>query len=77
MEHCVAGDGIHLTVGPTVSRYVTGEVRLLVQDIIPLQHHSKLLPFQESMRELHVPYKLIGVQRLVVITSFTEHIDIG
>ena len=36
MQHGIRGDGIDLTVGPTIGVYCAGEVRLLVEDVIPL-----------------------------------------
>ena len=39
MNHSVTGDGIDLTVGPTVGTDRTREIRLLMENVIPLKHH--------------------------------------
>ena len=49
VQHGIAGDGIHLTVCPTVGIDGAREVGLLVQDIVPLEHHGEFLATQEGV----------------------------
>ena len=76
MDHGIGCDGIHFTVCPSVGSDITCEVRLFMEDIIPLEHDYQFLASQESMRQLCVPDKFIGIQRLVTIASFAEHVDV-
>ena len=69
VHHGVAGDAVHLAVGPSVGRDGAAEVRLLIEDVIPLQHDSQLLAAQESVGELGVPDELVGVERLVAVAA--------
>ena len=77
MNHAVRCDGIHLTVCPAVGAHRTGEVGLLMKDVIPLQHHGQFLATQETVRQLGVPYHFIGVQRLIAIAALTKHVEVG
>ena len=77
MQHGIARDGVHLAVGPAVGRHVGRQVGLLVQDVVPLQHHSEFLATQEGLRELGVPQEFVGIHRLVGIASLAEHVEVG
>jgi len=43
VEDGVTGDGIDLTIRPSVGIDGTGEVRLLMKNVIPLEHHGQFL----------------------------------
>ena len=71
MEHRIAVDGIILRIRTGCSRNGTRESALLTKDIIELEHDGKRLALQEALRELRIPYKLIGVHTTVVIATAT------
>ena len=71
MEHRIAVDGIILGIRTGCSRDSTREGALLTKKIVELQHDGKRLALQEALRELRIPYKLIGVHTTVVIATAT------
>ena len=77
MEHGIGCDSIHLAVGPSVGTHRAREVRLLVEDVIPLQHDGEFLSLEETLRKLCVPDELIGIERLVAISPLAEHVEVG
>ena len=77
MQHGIRGDGIHRAVGPAVGVHRAREVGLLVEDVVPLQHHREFLAFHETVRELRVPYQLVGIERGVAVAPLAEHMEIG
>ena len=77
MDHGIGCDGIHLAVGPSVGTHRAREVRLLVEDIIPLQHNGEFLSLEETLRKLCVPNELIGVECLVTVSPLAEHVEVG
>ena len=77
MDHGIGCDGIHLAVGPSVGTHRAREVRLLVKDIIPLQHNGEFLSLEETLRKLCVPDELIGVECLVTVSPLAEHVEVG
>ena len=77
MKHSVRRNGIHLLIAPAVGIDGTGEVGLLVQDVVPLKHDGELLASQEAMTQLGIPDKLVGIESLVAVASLTEHVSIG
>ena len=42
-----------------------------------MQHHRELLATQESLGELGIPQQFVGVHRLIGVTAFAEHVEIG
>ena len=77
MNHGVAGDGIDLTVCPAVGADRTREIRLLMENVIPLQHHCQRFSTQETMRQLHIPQQFVCVERTVAIATFAVHVKVG
>ena len=71
MEHRIAVDGIILRIRTGCSRNGTRESALLTKDIVELEHDGQWLALQETLRELRIPYKLIGVHAAVIISSAT------
>ena len=61
VNHSIAGDGIDLTVGPAVGVDRTREIRLLMENVIPLQHHCQRFSAQETMRQLQIPQQFVCV----------------
>ena len=56
MEHGVAVDGVVLDVAATHCRYRSGEVGLVVEDVVELERDGQGVALQEALRELRVPY---------------------
>ena len=77
MKHGIGSNGVNLRVTPSVGVHCTGEVGLLVQDVIPLQHDGERLAAQETVAQLCIPNEFVGIQRLVAVASFAEHMGIG
>ena len=77
MEHGIGCDGVHLAVGPSVGTHRAREVRLLVEDVIPLQHDGEFLSLEETLRKLCVPDELIGIECLVAISPLAEHVEVS
>ena len=77
MEHGIGCDGVHLAVGPSVGTHRAREVRLLIEDVIPLQHDGEFLSLEETLRKLCVPDELIGIECLVAISPLAEHVEVG
>ena len=77
MNHGIRSDSVHFAIGPPVSVYGAGEVRLLVQNVVPLQHDGEGLATQETVRNLGVPKQFVGVECRVTVTSLTVHMDVG
>ena len=50
---------------------------MLLQNIVPLEHECELLASQEAMRQLGIPYHLVGVERLVGIATLAIHVQVG
>ena len=71
MEHRIAVDGIILRIRTGCSRNGTRESALLTKDIVELEHDGQWLALQETLRELRIPYKLIGVHAAVIISTAT------
>ena len=77
MQHGITRDGVDFLVAPAVGIDGAREGGLLAQDVVPLQHDSQRFATQETVRQLHVPYHLIGVQRLVAIAALAVHVEVG
>ncbi len=77
MENGIRGNGVNLLVTPAVSIDGTTEVGLLVQDIIPLQHHGEGLAAQETIAQLRIPNQFVGVQRSIGIAALAIYVEIG
>ena len=71
MKHRIAVDSILLRIRTGCSRYGTGESALLTKDIVELKHDGQWLALQETLRELRIPYILIGVHAAVIISTAT------
>ena len=71
MKHRIAVDGIILRIRTGCSRNGTREGALLTKDIVELKHHGQRLALQETLRELRIPYQLIGVHSAVIIATAT------
>ena len=71
MKHRIAVDGIILGICTGCSRDGTREGALLTKNVIELEHDGKRLALQEALRELRIPYKLIGVHTAVIISTAT------
>ena len=69
VQHRIAVDGIILRICTGCSRNGTRESALLAENIVELQHDSKRLALQETLRELRIPYKLICIHAAVAITA--------
>ena len=69
MQHRIAVDGIILRIRAGCSRNGTRESALLAENIVELQHDSKRLALQETLRELRIPYKLIRIHAAVAIAT--------
>ena len=48
-----------------------------MQNVVPLQHYREPTSAQEGLRELGIPQELVGIHRLVGITAFAEHVEVG
>ena len=77
MQHGIAGDGVDLLVAPAVGINGSREGGLLAQDVVPPQHDGQWFATQETLRQLHVPYHLVGIQGLVAIAALAEHVEVG
>ena len=77
MQHGITRDGVDFLVAPAVGIDGAREGGLLAQDVVPLQHDGQRFATQETVRQLHVPYHLIGVQRLVAIAALAEYVEVG
>ena len=77
MQHRIAVDGIILRIRPGCSRDGTREGALLAEDIVELKHDGQWLALQEALRELRIPYKLIGVHTAVIISTATADRETG
>ena len=71
MEHRIAVDGIILRIRTGCSRNGTREGALLMQKIVELKHDGQWLALQETLRELRIPYILIGVHAAIIISTAT------
>ena len=69
VQHRIAVDGVILRIRAGCSRNGTREGALLAENIVELQHDSKRLALQETLRELRIPYKLIRIHAAVAITA--------
>ena len=69
VEHGVAVDGVVLDVAATHCRYRSGEIGLVVEDVVELERDGQSVALQEALRELRVPYQLVRVHRLVRIAT--------
>ena len=77
MKHRIAGDGVHFLVAPSVGIDGTAEIGLLMQDVIPLQHHRECLSTQEAIAQLGIPYQLIGVERSIAVSALAIAMEVG
>ena len=71
VQHRIAVDGIILRIRTGCSRNGTREGALLMQKIVELEHDGQWLALQETLRELSIPYILIGVHAAVIISTAT------
>ena len=71
MKHRIAVDSIILGICTGCSGDSTREGALLTKNVIELEHDGKRLALQETLRELRIPYKLIGVHTTVIIATAT------
>ena len=71
MKHRIAVDGIILGIRTGCGRNGTREGALLTKNIVELEHNGQWLALQETLRELRIPYKLIGVHAAIVISTAT------
>ena len=69
MEHDVAVDGVVFRISTAHGTDGTAEIALLVQNIIELDTECQGITFQQRLRYLCVPKKLIGVQRCIIISA--------
>lgn len=69
MKHRIAVDGIILRIRTGCSGNGTRESALLTKDIVELKHNGQWLALQETLRELRIPYKLIGVHAAIIIST--------
>ena len=77
VEHGIGGDGVDFAVGPAVGVDGTGEVGLLVENVVPLKHDGEYLATEEAVAELCVPDELVGVECLVGITTLAVAMEVG
>ena len=77
MEHGVRVDAVVASVTSPVGIHPTFVVALLIKKVIEVEGHNKRLALEESLRNLTVPYQLVGVRRRVVIASATVLVQIG
>ena len=71
MKHRIAVDGIILRIRTGCSRNGSGESALLTKNIVELEHDGQWLALQETLRELRIPYILIGVHAAIIISTAT------
>ena len=71
MKHRIAVDGIILRIRTGCSRNGTREGALLTKKIVELKHDGQWLALQETLRELSIPYILIGVHAAIIISTAT------
>ena len=69
MQHRIAIYAIVLCIASLHRTNGTTEIALFLQNIIKLQRYRKSLAFEEALTQLCVPYKFIGIHRIVVITT--------
>ena len=69
MQHDVAVDGVVFCIRPHRGGDGSAEVALLMEQVIELKHDGERFAFEEALRELHVPYKLVGVERVVGVAA--------
>ena len=77
MEHAVAGNGVILGITTHRGCDRTADSGLLVQDIIELERDGERIATEEALRYLGVPDELVGVHRVVGITTATLHVEVG
>ena len=69
VQHGIIVDCVILHIAALHGVDGAAEVALVVQDVVELNHHRQRLTLEEALRYLRVPYKLVCVQRLVVISA--------
>ena len=69
VKHSIRVDGIVPRVTAGVFVYLTREVALLMQDVVELERDNEFSLWQQFLRNLSVPYKLIRVKRCIGIAS--------
>ena len=77
MEHGIAVDAVIPCIATLEGVDGTAEVALLVQQVVELEQHGEGLALEEALRYLSVPYQLVGVHRVVVISTAAAFGDIG
>ena len=77
MQRHVAVDGVVFRVGAHRRGDASAQVALLAQDVVELQHDRERTPLEEALRHLRVPYQLVGVERVVGISTARVHVEVG
>ena len=77
VKHSVRSDSVDFLVAPTVGVDGTTEVRLFVENVVPLEHHGEFLALEETLRELGIPQQLVGVERRIAIAALAVHVHVG
>ena len=77
MKHCITRDGVILRIGTTHSRDNAAKRGLLMKDIVELQRNGKGFTLEETLRQLSIPDKFVGIQRSIVVAASTLHVHIS
>ena len=77
MQHRIAIYAIVLCIASLHRTNGTTEIALFLQNVIKLQRYRKSLAFEEALTQLCVPYKFIGIHRIVVISSTAILVNVG
>ena len=77
MNHGIRVDGVVLSVGAHHIGDVTAVVAHLSKYVVELQRYGQRLSTQEALRYLGIPYQLVGVHTLVVVSTATLIMNIG
>ena len=77
MQHGIRVDTIIRGVAPAHRVDASREVAHLMQDVVELQHHRQRSALQETLRNLRIPYQLVGVQRGITVSPPALVVHIG
>lgn len=76
MEHGIGVDAVVLCVAAAGGIHPAFVIALLPEQVVEIEGYDKSLAFQETLGELTIPYKLVGVHRRVVISSTAVFVDV-